>query len=56
MKVWQNEKISNNLNPIWPLARISLSTLCNGDLDRPLKIEIWDHERSGKHHFMGEQN
>jgi hypothetical protein len=30
--------------------------LCNGDLDRPLKIEIFDHEKSGKHVFMGQVN
>lgn len=28
-------------------------TLCNGDIDRPLKFEIFDYEKSGKHVFMG---
>jgi len=28
-------------------------TLCNGDMDRPLKIEVFDWEKSGKHVFMG---
>ena len=27
--------------------------MCNGDLDRPLKIEIWDHDSNGKHDSMG---
>ena len=31
-----------------------MSLLCNGDIYRPLKLEIYDHERSGKHVFMGE--
>jgi hypothetical protein len=28
--------------------------LCNGDIDRPLKIEVFDHEKSGKHVPMGQ--
>lgn len=31
-----------------------MTKLCNGDIDRPLKIEIFDHERSLKHVFMGQ--
>lgn len=27
--------------------------LCNGDIDRPLRIEVWDHEASGRHQTMG---
>jgi copine 1/2/3 len=30
-----------------------MSTLCNGDLDRPLKIDVWDAESNGKHDSMG---
>lgn len=33
--------------------KISMVTLCNGDMDRPLKIEVFDWEKSGKHVFMG---
>jgi hypothetical protein len=36
--------------------KIAMVQLCNGDLDRPLKIEIFDHEKSGKHVFMGQVN
>jgi hypothetical protein len=50
---WKNDKIDNNLNPVWPQSRIPMAALCNGDIDRPLKIEVWDHESSGKHQFMG---
>jgi len=27
--------------------------LCNGDLDRPLQIQIWDWDSNGKHQSMG---
>jgi hypothetical protein len=50
---WQNERIDNNQSPVWPPVRIPLSVLCNGDYDRPLRIDIWDHEKSGNHQYMG---
>ena len=52
-KVWQNERIDNNLNPVWPISRIPMTALCNGDIDRPIKIETWDHQSNGKHQYMG---
>ena len=30
-----------------------MAQLCNGDIDRPLKFDIFDYEKSGKHVFMG---
>ena len=53
-QVWKNEKIDNNLNPSWAATRIPMAQLCNGDPERPLRIEIFDFEKSGHHHFMGQ--
>lgn len=53
-RVWQNYPIKNTLDPCWAETEISLSVLCNGDWQCPLKIEIYDFERSGRHVFMGE--
>lgn len=36
------------------LQKIPLVQLCNGDIDRPLKVEVFDFEKSGKHVFMGQ--
>lgn len=52
--VWKSTKIDNTLNPAWPPVKIPMTTLCNGDLLRPLKIQIFDWEASGKHQTMGE--
>lgn len=52
-KVWESPTISDTLNPRWAQAKIPMSKLCNGDLHRPLRIEVYDHEKSGKHVFMG---
>jgi hypothetical protein len=52
--VWKSNKIDNSLNPIWAPVKIPMATLCNNDLYRPLKIEIFDWEKSGKHQSMGQ--
>lgn len=53
-QVWKSETINSTLNPCWAPCRIAMTLLCNGDLDRPLRIEIFDFEKSGKHVFMGQ--
>eukprot|EP01034_Spumella_vulgaris_P025881 gene25881-32387_t len=51
--VFQNKHIDNTLNPRWAEVRIPTATLCNGDFDRPLRIEVWDWDKHGKHVSMG---
>jgi hypothetical protein len=51
--VFRSPSIKNSLNPEWESAVIDLSTLCGGDLDSPIKIEVYDYESSGKHKPMG---
>jgi hypothetical protein len=51
---YKSPTIMNNLNPVWPRTAFPLVSICNGDLDRPIKIEIWDEDSNGKHDFMGE--
>jgi hypothetical protein len=43
----------NNLSPTFPQSRIPLMTLCNGDIDRPLKIAFMDYHSDGNHRPMG---
>lgn len=51
--VWQSDKLDNTLDPVWPEYKIPVNQLCGGDLRRPLKIEVKDHNDSGKHKDMG---
>ncbi len=51
--VFQNKRIDNTLNPRWAEVRIPTATLCNGDFDRPLRIEVFDWDKHGKHVSMG---
>ena len=32
---------------------VSVQQLANGDMHRPLRIEVWDYESDGKHDAMG---
>ena len=46
--------LRNTLNPAWPVAkRIPLQTLCNGDLDRPIRIQLYDWDMDGTFDDMG---
>ena len=36
-----------------PQVKIPMSSLCNGDIYRPLRIEIFDWDKNGKHQTMG---
>jgi uncharacterized protein YegL len=51
--VYRSNHLKNTLNPDWEVAVIDLSTLCGGDLDLPIKVEVYDYESSGKHKPMG---
>ena len=51
--VWKSNKIDNNLNPHWGQAKIALSRICNADLYRPIKLEIFDWDSNGQHDSMG---
>ncbi len=51
--VAKTEVIRKDLNPRWKSFDISLQRLCNGDLHRPIKFEVFDWNRSGKHEFIG---
>jgi len=52
--VHQTEHINNNCNPMWKKFNIPLRALCNGDLDRNLKVECFDHNMNGNHSLIGE--
>lgn len=52
--VFTLKHIDNTLNPRWSAVKIPIVTLCNGDLDRPLRIRIWDYDSDAKHDSMGE--
>jgi len=52
--IHRTEVVKNNLNPDWRAFTIPLTTLCNGDHDRVLKIQVDDWNSSGSHSHIGE--
>jgi len=54
VKVWESEHIMKDLNPMWKSATVSVQVLCNGDIDRPLKIQVSDWNSNGSHDLIGE--
>eukprot|EP01090_Pellita_catalonica_P012806 TRINITY_DN2872_c0_g1_i1.p1 TRINITY_DN2872_c0_g1~~TRINITY_DN2872_c0_g1_i1.p1 ORF type:complete len:641 (-),score=135.88 TRINITY_DN2872_c0_g1_i1:680-2602(-) len=41
------------LDPKWPDLEIAASKLCSGDLQLPLRIVVWDWNKSGSHDLIG---
>lgn len=52
--VHRTEYVRNNVNPVWNEFLIPVTSLCNGDYDRSLKFECFDHNQNGKHSYIGE--
>ncbi|XP_056290362.1 copine-3-like isoform X1 [Pseudoliparis swirei] len=54
---WQlahrTEVVNNNLNPLWRPFRISLRSLCGGDVENPIKVDCYDHHVNGSHDLIG---
>uniref|UniRef100_A0A4W6G5W2 Copine-3 n=1 Tax=Lates calcarifer TaxID=8187 RepID=A0A4W6G5W2_LATCA len=54
---WQlahrTEVVYNNLNPTWRPFRVSLRSLCGGDVEKPIKVDCYDHHISGSHDLIG---
>jgi hypothetical protein len=54
--VHKTEVVKNSLNPTWRPITLPLSTLANGDWERPLLIELWDWDSSSEPDFIGSCN
>uniref|UniRef100_A0A2D4F0Q8 Copine-3 n=3 Tax=Micrurus TaxID=8634 RepID=A0A2D4F0Q8_MICCO len=51
--VHRTEVIKNNLNPVWRPFKISLNSLCYGDMDKAIKVECYDYDNDGSHDLIG---
>eukprot|EP01117_Protostelium_nocturnum_P007696 TRINITY_DN2763_c0_g2_i1.p1 TRINITY_DN2763_c0_g2~~TRINITY_DN2763_c0_g2_i1.p1 ORF type:complete len:653 (-),score=196.44 TRINITY_DN2763_c0_g2_i1:37-1812(-) len=51
--VHKSETIKNTLDPHWVPFEISIQTLCNGDTNKELTVEVFDWNRSGNHELIG---
>ena len=51
--VHRTEVKKGNLNPCWEPMELTLSSLCNADHHRPLKLTVEDWNKSGSHSMIG---
>ncbi|XP_043566868.1 copine-1-like isoform X1 [Chiloscyllium plagiosum] len=51
---YRSEVIKNNLNPNWKPFSVSLQSLCNGDMQKPIKVAINDKDESTGSDLIGE--
>jgi hypothetical protein len=53
--VYTSENIKNNMmeENEWDEFEIQLTLLCNGDEYKPLKFEVYEWHKKGKHKFIG---
>uniref|UniRef100_A0A8C5ERT7 Copine-2 n=1 Tax=Gouania willdenowi TaxID=441366 RepID=A0A8C5ERT7_GOUWI len=54
MLVHRTEVIKNTLDPSWKPFTVPLISLCNGDIDRNIKVLCYDYDNDGGHDFIGE--
>ena len=52
--VHRTEVVKRNLNPDWLPVTLSVSSVCNADHSRPVKISVDDWNASGSHAHIGE--
>jgi hypothetical protein len=53
LPVYRSETIQNDLNPTWKPFSIPMDKLCEGEKNKPIMVEVFDWEKSGKHQVMG---
>eukprot|EP00548_Thalassiothrix_antarctica_P008354 CAMPEP_0194133326 /NCGR_PEP_ID=MMETSP0152-20130528/3545_1 /TAXON_ID=1049557 /ORGANISM="Thalassiothrix antarctica, Strain L6-D1" /LENGTH=599 /DNA_ID=CAMNT_0038828623 /DNA_START=46 /DNA_END=1845 /DNA_ORIENTATION=+ len=52
--VFRSNVIKSNLNPKWEAAKLNLEAICNGDMNRAMKVVVRDYRRRGRHLDIGE--
>jgi len=52
--VFRSNVVKSNLNPKWEVAKLNLEAICNGDMNRAMKVVARDYRRRGKHLDIGE--
>eukprot|EP00730_Choanoeca_flexa_P018556 TRINITY_DN9027_c0_g1_i3.p1 TRINITY_DN9027_c0_g1~~TRINITY_DN9027_c0_g1_i3.p1 ORF type:complete len:601 (+),score=121.86 TRINITY_DN9027_c0_g1_i3:107-1909(+) len=51
--VFKSEVVLKTLDPVWRANTARLVMLTNGNMERPLKIDVFDWNKSGAHDYIG---
>lgn len=52
VQVHETEVVKSTVNPVFKPFEIKIQKICNGNLDQPVQIQLWDHHESGKHELV----
>eukprot|EP00055_Hartaetosiga_balthica_P000634 m.137110 g.137110 ORF g.137110 m.137110 type:complete len:524 (-) comp11269_c0_seq1:136-1707(-) len=52
-EVFRSKVIKNTLNPVWEPFTVSTASFCNGDFQRPMKIEVYDWDATSAPDLIG---
>ena len=50
---FKSEVVMDDLSPTFKAVKLQVQKICNGDYLRPIKIELWDWDKDGKHDTLG---
>ena len=53
VQVAKSAVIMNNLNPIWQPVKCAVQRMCNGDMHRPLRLDVMDWDKDDKFEAIG---
>ena len=51
--VIKSETKKSTQNPVWMPITMRVRSLCNGDYDRTIKLNVYDHSSTGNHKLIG---
>jgi len=51
--VHRSEVVEKNLNPNWKPVNLTMRELCSGDPERPLRIDVYDWDKTSDHDLIG---
>lgn len=53
IRIKTSEVVQNNLSPAWASVKLKVNQLCNGDYNRPVQVDVYDHDAGGNHDLIG---
>lgn len=53
VEVHRTEYVKDELSPVWKSFELEISELCDGDLDAPIRGEVYDYDKDGSHDHIG---
>eukprot|EP00347_Sterkiella_histriomuscorum_P005523 403356292 len=54
VRIYKSQNMVNNTRPIWNPNKLKISQICNGDLNLPIKIEVYSQVENGRDELYGE--